>query len=77
VRFTARRVCEGNLDKLREANDTAAIEYIHMNPVRRGLVKRAVDWKWSSASWYWLDPPRQQRQGLPFIHGLPTGTLDR
>ncbi|HEX2475460.1 MAG TPA: hypothetical protein VHK01_11970 [Lacipirellulaceae bacterium] len=29
----------------------AAIEYIHMNPVRRGLVKRAVDWKWSSASW--------------------------
>src|SRR4051794_26000197 len=30
----------------------AAIEYIHMNPVRRGLVKRAVDWKWSSASWY-------------------------
>ncbi len=30
----------------------AAIEYIHVNPVRRGLVKQAVDWKWSSASWY-------------------------
>lgn len=27
------------------------IEYIHMNPVRRGLVKRAIDWKWSSAGW--------------------------
>jgi len=55
----------------------AAIEYIHMNPVRRGLVNRAVDWKWSSASWYLLDPPRQQRLGLPMVHGLPLGTPDR
>jgi REP-associated tyrosine transposase len=55
----------------------AAIEYIHMNPVRRGLVKRAVDWKWSSASWYLLDSPRQQLPGLPMVHGLPPGTLDR
>jgi putative transposase len=30
----------------------AEIEYIHMNPVRRGLVQRAEDWKWSSAGWY-------------------------
>jgi putative transposase len=28
----------------------AAIEYIHANPVRRGLCRRAVDWPWSSAS---------------------------
>jgi hypothetical protein len=55
----------------------AAIEYIHMNPVRRGLVKRAVDWKWSSASWYLLDPHGQQLPGLPMVHGLPVGTLDR
>jgi putative transposase len=55
----------------------AAIEYFHMNPVRRGLVKRAVEWRWSSASWYLLDPPRQQLPGLPFIHGLPAGLLDR
>lgn len=55
----------------------AVIEYIHMNPVRRGLVQRATDWKWSSASWYLLDPPRQQLPGLPTIHGLPSGTLDR
>src|SRR5262249_14099955 len=27
------------------------IEYIHANPVRRGLVKRAEEWKWSSAGW--------------------------
>ena len=28
------------------------IEYIHLNPVRKGLVERATDWKWSSASWF-------------------------
>ena len=28
------------------------IEYIHLNPVRRGLVERAIDWDWSSARWY-------------------------
>lgn len=24
------------------------IDYIHLNPVRRGLVEHAIDWKWSS-----------------------------
>ena len=28
------------------------IDYIHMNPVRRGLAVRARDWKWSSAAWF-------------------------
>ncbi len=28
------------------------LAYMHLNPVRRGLVERAVDWKWSSARWY-------------------------
>lgn len=55
----------------------AAVEYIHQNPVRRKLVTRAVDWKWSSASWYLLDPPRQQFADIPIIHGLPVGALDR
>ena len=55
----------------------AAIDYIHQNPVRRGLVKRAVDWKWSSASWYSLDPPRQQLMDRPYVHGLPAGALDQ
>jgi putative transposase len=27
-------------------------DYIHMNPVRKGLVTQAHEWKWSSASWY-------------------------
>jgi len=28
------------------------IEYIPMNPVRKGFVDRATDWRWSSAQWY-------------------------
>jgi putative transposase len=27
----------------------AAIEYLHANPARRGLCRRAIDWPWSSA----------------------------
>lgn len=30
----------------------AMIDYIHNNPVRRGLVAKATDWEWSSARWY-------------------------
>src|SRR5579859_3213527 len=30
----------------------AMIDYIHANPMRRGMVERAVDWEWSSARWY-------------------------
>ena len=28
------------------------INYIHMNPVRRGFVAKPEDWYWSSAAWY-------------------------
>ena len=28
------------------------VDYIHMNPVRRGLVDQVADWRWSSAAWY-------------------------
>ncbi len=28
------------------------VEYIHMNPVRAGLVRRPQDWRWSSANEY-------------------------
>ncbi len=54
----------------------AAIDYIHENPVRRGLCHRAEQWKWSSARWYLGDPPRQQDPELPIIHGLPVGALE-
>lgn len=53
-----------------------AIDYIHENPVRRGLCRSAVDWKWSSARWYAsegtiVDPD------LPTIDGLPPGFFVR
>ena len=28
------------------------VEYIHLNPVKRGLVKQPIEWKWSSFSEY-------------------------
>ncbi len=34
-------------DEIREK-----IDYINLNPVRRGLVDLAEDWVWSSAKWY-------------------------
>jgi putative transposase len=48
----------------------AAIDYFHLNPVRRGLAARAVDWKWSSARWYASDG-KEQDPDLPTIHGPP------
>jgi len=33
-----------------------AVRYIHANPVRKGLVRRATDWRWSSAS-AWSNGP--------------------
>jgi putative transposase len=54
---------------------TGSLDYVHTNPVKRGLCSRAVEWKWSSARFYLADPPRQQDPDLPHIHGLPDGTL--
>ena len=28
------------------------LDYIHLNPVRRGLVERPEEWAWSSSRWY-------------------------
>jgi putative transposase len=28
------------------------IDYLHANPIRKGLTKMASEWKWSSAQWY-------------------------
>ncbi len=53
----------------------SSLEYIHNNPVRRGLCQRAVDWEWSSARYYLDEPPRQQHPNLPMIHGLPEGAV--
>ena len=51
-----------------------AIDYLHHNPVRRGLVTRAVDWRWSSARYYLLADPVID-SALPTIHRLPAEFL--
>jgi REP-associated tyrosine transposase len=28
------------------------LDYMHLNPVRAGLVEQAIDWRWSSARYY-------------------------
>ncbi|MEZ6046128.1 MAG: transposase [Planctomycetaceae bacterium] len=40
------------------------INYIHENPVKRGLCERAIDWKWSSARRYLL-PELPEDADLP------------
>ncbi len=44
----------GGFDRnIRDGKELAReIEYIHQNPVKRGLVEKPTDWKWSSARWY-------------------------
>ena len=33
------------------------IRYIHENPVRKSMVESSVDYKWSSANWYYFGGP--------------------
>ncbi|MAT71620.1 MAG: hypothetical protein CMJ58_19100 [Planctomycetaceae bacterium] len=53
----------------------AAIDYLHRNPVSRGLCQRARDYRWSSARWYEsngvaVDPALPPLAKLPaaFLH---------
>jgi len=59
VRYPSRRVFRfwqpgGGFDRniCHEKSLSAVLEYIHLNPVRRGLVAQTTDWEWSSAR-YW------------------------
>jgi REP-associated tyrosine transposase len=46
------------------------IEYLHSNPVRRGLVERATDWVWSSARFYaGMSPVPIKLDPLPNLGG--------
>ena len=51
----------------REKNVPSVIEYIHDNPVRRGLVTNPTDWEWSSARFWdgWSNFPI--RMDEPFV----------
>ncbi len=47
------------------------IEYIHANPIRRGLVTTAEEWRWSSAQFYagFTDVPlMMNRDSLPTLY---------
>jgi putative transposase len=53
-----------------EAAVLAAIDYIHLNPVRRELCNQAIDWQWSSARFY-INPSGPVDPALPKLHLLP------
>lgn len=46
-----------------------AINYLHMNPVRRGLCSKAIGWHWSSARYY-ASEGREVADDLPKITPL-------
>lgn len=47
------------------------IDYVHANPVRRNLVQRPRDWKWSSAAWF------DDRSPIPLpVDPIPTDWLE-
>ncbi len=48
----------------------AAAEYVHNNPVRRGLVESPGEWTWSSWKWY-HEPEGYDLESLPRVHGVP------
>lgn len=46
------------------------IEYVHNNPVRRGLVEKATDWIWSSARFYaGIRPVPIEMDPVPWLAG--------
>lgn len=45
------------------------LDYIHLNPVRAGLVEKAIDWPWSSARWHLQRKPA----GIPIR--MPPGVF--
>jgi len=48
----------------------SAIDYVHLNPVRRGLCEAATDWRWSSAKHYSPEGPSDDAV-LSVVHGMP------
>ncbi|MBI1338560.1 MAG: hypothetical protein GC164_16575 [Phycisphaera sp.] len=49
----------------------SVINYIHANPVRRGLVPRESEWHWSS--WHHYHDPGNRKENLPTVHDWPIG----
>ncbi len=53
----------------------SSIDYIHLNPVRRGLVQEPQQWRWSSCRFYAADGEYEDPV-LPKVHGLPAEFWD-
>jgi len=53
----------------------SSVDYIHENPIRRGLCVAAVRWRWSSARHYAAEQPPEDPL-LPTVHGLPPEFFD-
>jgi REP-associated tyrosine transposase len=51
------------------------MDYIHMNPVRRGLVDEASRWRWSSCRWH-AEDGRYEDEALPTVDPLPAEFWD-
>jgi putative transposase len=53
--FWQRRFYDFNVWSTKKKNEK--INYMHFNPVNRGLVKHPKDWAWSSYLFYWSGKP--------------------
>ena len=74
-RRTVRRFCQKGPGYDRNVVEPVTlremIDYLHLNPVRRGLVERAVDWPWSSARQAFDRPTDPETDGLLMIDPVP------
>jgi putative transposase len=73
VEYPSRRVFRfwqpgGGFDRniFHEKTVPAVIEYVHANPVRRGLVAQPTDWEWPSARFWEGWPKVPLRMDHPF-----------
>ena len=73
VRYPSRNVFRfwqpgGGFDRniFKEKTVASVIEYIHANPLRRGLVQSPADWEWSSARFWEGRPGVPNRMDEPF-----------
>jgi putative transposase len=51
ARFWQRRFYDFNVWSVRKKNEK--MNYMHFNPVKRGLVEKPQEWAWSSYNFYW------------------------
>jgi len=51
----------------KEHTASEIIDYVHENPVRRGLVNSPTDWKWSSARYWDGQPDALIQMDEPFV----------